>query len=318
MALPRILIAAALSVGLAMAQNATAQDGLLSGPTVEQVPTLLNYGLDGRLEPVEGRPELAAAELLAAQGGIDSEVSERVRAVATARREAMRMLMVDELDAVRVISDLVVAGEADAARDEMRAMWQRFEPGQPHAPLLDDLAEALGPEHADGLRAMVDEYWAALLAQRMGERLERRLGEAMAGQMDGQANDRMGNEVIDQMGGMPGDRVDPQLVMSSDDPVISAARQRLAFQLFQQEVREAYDQSLSRYRELLESINTAIETSDAQRASIREVVLEHIKDTRLEATPEQRRATMVRIYRELDEAQREQLYALLLRQVVPD
>ena len=295
----------------AAAQDGSAPEGLLSGPAVEQSPTLLNYGLDGRLELVEGRPELAAAELLAAHGGVDSDVFERVRAVATARREAMRMLMVDELDAVRVISDLIAAGEADAARDEMRAIWQRYEPGQPHAPLLQDLSDALGSEHAVVLRAMVDEYWAALLVQRMGERLERRLGEAMAGQMDDHMADQMG-------GGMPGERVDPEAVMSSDDPVIAAARQRLAFQLFQQEVREAYDQSLSRYRELLESINTSIEPTDAQRAAIREVVLQHIKDTRLEATPQQRRATMVRIYRELDEVQRERLYEFLLRQVMPD
>ncbi len=305
-------ITASLGLVLHISPSGTlAQEGLLSGPAVEQAPTLLNYGLDGQLELVQGRPELAAAELLAAQGGIDAEAAERVRAVATARREAMRMLMVDELDAVRVISDLVVAGEADAARDEMRAMWQRFEPGRPHAPLLDDLADALGPQQAETLRSMVDEYWAAVMAQNMGERLERRLGEAGGGQMAEPMDDQMA-------GGMPGERVDPNLVMTSDDPVISAARQRLAFQLFQQEVREAYDQSLSRYRELLESINTAIETSDAQRAAIREVVLQHIKDTRLEATPEQRRATMVEIYRELDENQREQLYALLLRQVVPD
>ncbi|MEQ8318038.1 MAG: hypothetical protein RIE77_00830 [Phycisphaerales bacterium] len=251
--------------------------GLLSGPAVEAQATIVRYGMDGRLQPVAGRPEIAAAQVLIAARSLPTEVAERVREINTQRGESIRMLLVDELDTVREVTDLITAGEDEAARDEMRALWQRFESGMPHAPLLEALAEAVGEPHADELRRINEEYWAALLQERAGGMMDRRGERAM-----------------------------------------TAARERLAFQVFQQEVREGYDLTLRRYRELLESIYTGVEPTEAQREAIRDVVLEHIETTRLAATPEQRRATMVKIYQELDESRRERLYALLLRQVVPD
>lgn len=302
-----------LLVGLglpAMAQSGgdeQAEAGLLSGPAVDAAPTLVRYGLDGRLERIEGRPEIAAAELLL--DADEATALARVRVAAAERLDALRMLLVDEIDAVRVISDLSVAGETQAAREELQALWSRFEPNLPHAPLIEVLADVVGPSKADALRSMVDEYLAAMIAERMGERLQRRLG--VDARMDEPSS-------MDTMtGGMPGQRVDPQVVMASKDPVIAAVRERLAFEMFQREVRYAYDQSLARYRELLESIDSAVEPTAAQRSAIREIVLEHIRETRLEATPAQRRATMLAIYRQLDDDRRERLYALLLRQVVP-
>ena len=284
-----------------------AEAGLLSGPAVDAAPTLVRYGLDGRLERVEGRPEIAAAELLL--DADEAAALARVRAAAADRLDAIRMLLVDEVDAIRVISDLAAAGEAQAARDELHALWSRFEPDLPHAPLIEVLADVVGPARADALRSMVDEYLAAMIAERMGERLQRRLG----------VDQRMdeSSAMADMTGGMPGDRVDAQVVMASEDPVIAAVRDRLAFEMFQREVRYAYDQSLARYRELLDSIDAAVEPTAAQRAAIREIVLDHIRETRLEATPTQRRAAMLAIYRQLDDERRERLYELLLRQVVP-
>jgi hypothetical protein len=304
-------------------QDSEGGAGLLSGPTVESPLTLVRYGLDGRLERLESRPELAAAEMLASRGGVDPSAAERVRAVARQRTDALRMLMVDELDAIATISELTVAGEEDAARDALRELWHRFDSEPRYAPMLEglaqSLAETLGEADAQKLRSMVDAYWAALLAERMGERLQRRLGGQVGDQMADQMEEQADSPMDDRMAaGMPGARLDPGLVMGSDDPVIAATRDRIAFQMFQREVRYAYDQSLARYRELLESIDTSIEPTDAQRAAIRQIVLDHIKATRLEATPAQRREAMVAIYRELDDARRERLYALLLRQVVPD
>lgn len=265
---------------LAMGPAAFAQDdepGLLSGPAVDAQATIVRYGMDGRLQPIAGRPEIAAAQVLIATRSLSTEVAERVREINVARGESIRMLLVDELDTVREVTDLIAAGEADAARDSMRAMWLRFETGSRHAPLLEDLAGAVGEAHAAELRRINEEYWSALLRERA----------------DGMMEDR-------------------------GEHVIAAARDRLAFEVFQQELREGYDLSLRRYRELLESINTGVEPTEAQREAIRDVVLEHIETTRLAATPEQRRETMLRIYRELDDARRERLYGLLLQQVVPD
>lgn len=266
------LLALACSAGPVLAQDAP--PNLLAGPKVDAPATIVRYGMDGRLQRVDGRPEVAAAQVLVAARGLPPEVGERVRAINAARGEAIRTLLVDELDTVREVTDLITAGDEAAAREAMRAMWERFEPGRPHAPLMDALAQAVGPEHAPRLAEMNEAYWQALVQERAGG-----MGDAAAA---------------------------------------DAVRDRLAFELFQYELRAAYDLTLRRYRDLLESVNEGVQPTDEQRAAIREVVLEHIKRTRLAATPQQRRDTMVEIYRVLDESRREKLYAVLLRQVVPD
>ncbi|OAB55848.1 hypothetical protein AY599_13550 [Leptolyngbya valderiana BDU 20041] len=251
--------------------------GLLSGPAVDAQPTIVRYRMDGSLEPIAGRPEIAAAQVLIATRSLPADAARRVRDITAARGEAVRMLLVDELDTVREVTDFIQAGETDAARDAMRALWQRFEPGAPYAPLMPELAEAVGDEHAVELERINEAYWEALLRERA------------SGMMD----DRR-------------------------QAAIAAARERLAFQIFQQELREAYDLTLRRYRELLESIDAGVDPTDAQREAIREIVLDHIKRTRLSATPGQRRETMLAIYRVLDPSRREKLYGLMLRQVIPD
>ncbi len=251
--------------------------GLLSGPAVDAQPTIVRYRMDGSLEPIAGRPEIAAAQVLIATRSLPADAARRVRDITAARGEAVRMLLVDELDTVREVTDFIEAGETDAARDAMRALWQRFEPGAPYAPLMPELAEAVGDEHAVELERINEAYWEALLRERA------------SGMMD----DRR-------------------------QAAIAAARERLAFQIFQQELREAYDLTLRRYRELLESIDAGVDPTDAQREAIREIVLDHIKRTRLAATPGQRRETMLAIYRVLDPSRREKLYGLMLRQVIPD
>jgi hypothetical protein len=103
-----------------------------------------------------------------------------------------------------------------------------------------------------------------------------------------------------------------------NDRVRNQTRNRLASRLFQRELAEAYDISLKRYRDALEVIYSAVEPTDEQREAIRSIIIEHIKQTRLEATPQQRRDAMHEIYRLLDDDRKEKLYDYLLRIVVPD
>jgi hypothetical protein len=95
------------------------------------------------------------------------------------------------------------------------------------------------------------------------------------------------------------------------------AQDRLAFGLFQQEVRAAYEDSLENVRRALEGIYAAVDPTPEQREAIRTVVIEHIKSTRLDPTPEQRRATMRRVYDLLDEDRRGRLFDYAMRLVVP-
>lgn len=95
------------------------------------------------------------------------------------------------------------------------------------------------------------------------------------------------------------------------------ARQRLTRRLFEQELAEAYEISIKRYRDALEAIYAAIEPTNEQREEIREIVIEHIKAMRNEASPQQRRETMHEIYAMLDEERRTKLFDYLLRIAVP-
>ncbi|MEO1008010.1 MAG: hypothetical protein AAFX79_05555 [Planctomycetota bacterium] len=259
----------------AFAAATAAQDrpiDVLRGPDVDAPPTIVQRGMDGGLERVEGRPEIAAALAL----DLDEASRARVREVVAERSARMVTLLVDELDAVRAITDLIAAGESDAARLELAAIWDRFEAGRPHTPLLDELRAVLPGNRGVQLERVVSEYWQVLLAERLGPE---RAGDA---------------ELRERVRG------------------------QMAFELFQREIREAYDASLRRYRELLEGIYEAVEPTAEQRAEIRGIVLDHIERTRLRATPAERRGTMLEIYRALDGDQRERLYGMLLRQIVPD
>ncbi len=96
------------------------------------------------------------------------------------------------------------------------------------------------------------------------------------------------------------------------------AQGRLSFRLFQGEVRRAYDASLTRYRQALEGIYSAVEPTPTQREAIRSIVIEHIKSTRLSPTIEQRREAYRAMYEVLDEPARARLFDYLLVQVVRD
>jgi hypothetical protein len=93
---------------------------------------------------------------------------------------------------------------------------------------------------------------------------------------------------------------------------------RLTSQLFREEAREAYEVSLRRYHDAMRAIYDAVEPTPEQRAAIRATVIEHIKATRLDATPAQRREAMLRIYRLLDDERQERLFAYMARIVIAD
>ena len=57
---------------------------------------------------------------------------------------------------------------------------------------------------------------------------------------------------------------------------------------------------------------------EKQRQAIRIIIIEHIKRTRLNATPGQRRSTNLEIYRMLDDERKEKLFEYMTRFVIPD
>ena len=95
-------------------------------------------------------------------------------------------------------------------------------------------------------------------------------------------------------------------------------RTRLAFQLFQEEIYRAYEASLRQTQQALQAIYNAVEPTPEQREQIRSVIIEHIKRTRLSATPNDRRKVMRQIYDLLDESRKAKLFDYAMQIVIPE
>ncbi len=211
---------------------------------------------------------------------LDEAASARVGEAVNERTVRLATLLVDRIDVVREITDAVLVDQdADRVRELQLALWDEIDEGRPRDPLLDAMGDALTPDQIVEAGALLDEYWGAWIDWELRNRA-----------------------------GLEGDRL---------AEARRRTRERLGFALFQAELREAYDVSLRRYREAMEAIYNAVDPTDEQRAAIRSLVIQHIKDTRLEATIEQRRAAMRRIYDLLDPERQGKLFDYMLRVALP-
>lgn len=93
---------------------------------------------------------------------------------------------------------------------------------------------------------------------------------------------------------------------------------RLMLQLFQEEIARAYEASLRQTQQALQGIYDAVEPTPEQREGIRTIVIEHVKRTRLNAEPADRRLAMRKIYDLLDADRQARLFDYAMRIVVPD
>lgn len=160
--------------------------------------------------------------------------------------------------------------------------------------LMDDLWGRIDPERS---RSPLLERLAALVSPEQADELKRMVDEYW-------------EAALEQRLGKRRDR---------DKPATRRrVLHRLALERFTRDVRRAYDASLRRYHEAAEGIYAAVEPTDAQRDAIRGVIIEHIKRTRFEATPAQRRGAMLEIYRVLDEQRRERLFVYMTTVALPD
>jgi hypothetical protein len=273
-----VLLCCCVIAGPASAQAtepAPETDAPLRGPSVPEsrTRTLVRKTMTGRMERLEVRPEVAALQEL----DLDAETAERARAVVSARTESITMLLVDELDRIKAMTDRRRDGKNDEAERMFREIWDAFEPGEPLSPLVDDLDEVLDDDRHELLASLVEEYWDA--------------------------------------------RIDWELRNSprkDEEAARGRVAQRLAYQSFQREVQQAYENSLRRYQQAIDGIANAVDPTPEQRERIRDMIIEHIKTTRLHATPEQRRETQMRIYRMLDDERKEKLFAYMTEIVIRD
>lgn len=137
-------------------------EALLRGPTVPDnvVRTLVNTEMGGRFIPLQGRPVEAAMGLML----IDPDRRESAREAAEARRTAIGMLLVDNIDLVRQASDAIKAGENNKAQKVYRRLYSQFDPDHARDPLLEPLEEILTPTQHEEVKRLVNEYWNAWIA----------------------------------------------------------------------------------------------------------------------------------------------------------
>jgi len=96
------------------------------------------------------------------------------------------------------------------------------------------------------------------------------------------------------------------------DEVRKRTQNRLTFGMFQQDLRQAYERTLRPYRARMQAINQIAQPTDEQKQAIRTIMLDFIRETRAQPTPEQNREAARKIYEALDDGRRQKVFESLL------
>lgn len=266
----------AIALLLAFSPLAHAQPAdTLRGPQVErdQLDTIVITDMSGNFIPVEERPELVAF----ARVCDDPEDLARAREMGTSRVFDLAELLVDEIDTVRTITDAISEGNNTYAQTLLAQLRLRHDPDMLRDPLRAELEPMLEATQRERFDRILDEYWDAWIAANTPESEQDMQGRPRTQAVRQRIENRLNNE------------------------------------LFQRDIANAYEYSLRRYRDAMQAMYDAIQPTPEQRAWIRNRVIQHIKDTRLNPTLEQREALMLEIYDMLDEDRQTKLFLYMTR-----
>jgi len=268
LALPAALALITFVSPLAAQQPEDDRKHTLKGPSVpvETQHTLGSTTMSGEFIPVEGRPELAAFALVTN----DPNDLASARDLENKRIFDLTVFLVDEIDAVREITDANQAGNETQAVVLLAQLRKRYEPDLPRDPLAPELEQMLDADQITEFQRIINDYWL-------------RWAAAESGSMNLTPNSR----------------------------TYKKTEHKLNNQLFHQDIGEAYESSLKRYRNTIDAITTAVQPTKAQQDQIREMIIEHIKQTRLKSTAEQRLDLMTDIYHLFDEDQQETFFRFM-------
>jgi hypothetical protein len=239
----------------------------------EQIDTIVITDMSGNFTPVEGRPELVAF----ARVCDDPDDLARARELGTSRVFDLAELLVDEIETVRTITDALAEGNNAYAQTLLAQLRLRHDPEMLRDPLRAGLEPMLEDAQRERFDRILDEYWDAWIAANTPESDQNMQGQPRTPAIKQQIENRLNNE------------------------------------LFQRDIANAYEYSLKRYRDAMQAMYDAIEPTPEQRAWIRNRVIQHIKDTRLNPTLEQREALMLEIYDMLDGERQTKLFLYMTR-----
>lgn len=202
----------------------------------------------------------------------DSMQRDEARAANGARLASLGEFLLDNLDDAIASADAQAAGDNKRVQEISRRLYDKFEPQHPRDPLMPALEKMLAPETQTELHRLVDEYWKAWIDWEV-------------------------RGVKEQ------DRTDQTRKRTQD---------RLAYGMFQNDLRQAYERTLRPYRAKMQALNEIAQPTDEQKQAIRTIMLDLIRETRLNPTPEQNREAARKIYEALDDDRRQKVFESLL------
>jgi hypothetical protein len=112
--IPMLLVSSCLACAALAQPDPSMADSPLRGPEVPdtRTRTLVKKTMTGRLERLQVRPEVAALQEL----DLDEQTAEAAREIVDERSFAVTMMLVDELDRIKEMTDKRTAGRASRGR----------------------------------------------------------------------------------------------------------------------------------------------------------------------------------------------------------
>lgn len=138
--------------------------GLLAGPGDEASRgdrSIVRYGLDGRIVPLESSPEESALALLDLEPSDRAKVDDLLAQRAAILDGVVRRNIAALLEA-RAARD---GGDPAAAREVLDRLLPELQPLQARGRAREEIAAALPAEHAKRFNALLMEYWTSVLRQ---------------------------------------------------------------------------------------------------------------------------------------------------------
>ena len=206
---------------------------------------------------------------------LDPSVRAQVDDVVAQRRTELRLFVIDHMDEALEIVTATESKDRDKAEELSRRLYRAFSPDQPRDPLMPALARVLSLDDIAEVHRLVNEYWEGLVAWELRNR-------------------------------KPKDRT-PEKCRETEE--------RLAYQVFKDELRSAYETSLQPYREKFERLEKAVRPTPGQRQEIVDIVKEYVRRTRTRPSEAERKEVMGRIYRVLDDDRRAKFFDLVVGDV---
>jgi len=149
------------------------------GPREGAAPTLVQRSFDGRLHRLEVDPAVAALDVIE----IGDDARARVLAILDARAAALDRVVIDNIDVLTQIEGAAEGGMVLRLLHLASQIRNEFTKVAGDEAVVDQLAGVLPSEQARRMRALVDEYWNALVEEECGGdagRIERFIAERRA------------------------------------------------------------------------------------------------------------------------------------------